>query len=183
MFRSFFRKKKIIERGLQSSLAHPPTINNNNSSISNNNHSTKSGTNSTKLATSDDHQPAIASIHRNGKSSTTSIINKAVAVPQINIKPTGKTLVNGELNENLIEFSIIDATDGDTNGPLATSIASTIHDKSTRNSIQAQKHKQTATDLNVIRANKTVVALSILVQHLTTNVSAFFHRSLRKYCI
>lgn len=91
-------------------------------------------------------------------------------MPQINSKPTGKSsLVNGELNENLIEFSIIDTTDGEATGRYASTVVSPIPDKSTRNSNQPQK--LTATDLNVIRANKTIVALSILIQHLTTNVS------------
>lgn len=156
-------------------LSHPPTINNNNStSINNNNHKTKSGTNSTKLATSDDHhQPLIATIHRNGKTSTVTAAtianNKAVAVPQINVKPKLKTVqANGELNENLIEFSIVDSIDGDTTVDL-----SPIPDKVTRNSNQHQQKATAAANLNVIRANKTIVALSILIQHLTTNVSVF----------
>lgn len=160
-----------LEHGLQASLAHPPTINNNNSSINNNNHSTKSGTNSTKLASNDDHQqPLIATIHRNAKTSAAIVANKAVAVPQIKSKPTGKSsLVNGELNERLIEFSIADSTDGEaTVGRYASAAAPSKPDKSTRNSNQA-----TVVDLNVIQANKTIVALSILIQHLTTNVSVF----------
>ncbi|XP_031624404.1 uncharacterized protein LOC116341438 isoform X2 [Contarinia nasturtii] len=174
------------ELGLQSTPAHPSTINNNNSSISNNNHSTKSGTNSSKLATNDEHhqQPLIATIHRNGKTSAATLIaNKAVAVPQINAKSTGKsasrTIVNGELNENLIEFSFVDSIDGDTTGCYASATVSTINtDKTTRNSNQQQK-QQTAADLNVIKANKTIVALSILIQHLTTNLNAFETPSLR----
>lgn len=159
------------EHGLQSTLAHPPTINNNNSSINNNNHSTKSGTNSTKLVSNDDHQqPLIATIHRNAKTSAAIVANKAVAVPQIKSKPTGKSsLVNGELNEHLIEFSITDSTDGvATTGRYALAKVSPKPDKSIRNSNQA-----TVVDLNVIQANKTIVALSILIQHLTTNVSVF----------
>lgn len=139
-----------IEHGLQSTLAaHPPTINNNNSSINNNNHKTKSGTNSTKLATNDDHhQPLIATIHRNGKTTASAAAvavanTKAVAVPQI-----------------------VDLTDGKT----VDRFASTMPSKATRNSAQQQK-PSVAADLNVIRANKTIVALSILIQHLTTNVS------------
>lgn len=173
----------ILEHGLPSALAHPPTINNNNSSINNNNHNSKSGTNATKLPTNDDHhqqlqqqhQPLIASIHRNGKSSTTPVANKAVAVPQINTKSTKKSsLTNGELNENLIEFSIIDSTDGETASHFASQTHSAIPDKATRNSIKQQKQTAAAAaDLNVIRANKTVVALSILIQHLTTDVSVF----------
>lgn len=147
----------------------------------------KSGTNSTKLPTNDDHhqpheqqqQPLIASIHRNGKSSTTPISNKAVAVPQINTKSTKKSsLINGELNENLIEFSIIDSTDGETTSHFAPQAHSPIQkspipDKLTRNSNKQQPKQTAAADLNVIRTNKTVVALSILIQHLTTNVSVF----------
>lgn len=179
---------RLLEHGLPSTLAHPPTINNNNSSINNNNHNLKSGTNSTKLPTNDVHhqppeqqhqQPLIASIHRNGKSSTTPISNKAVAVPQINTKSTKKSsLTNGELNENLIEFSIIDSTDGETASHFAPPAHSPIQkspipDKLTRNSNKQQPKQTAAADLNVIRTNKTVVALSILIQHLTTNVSVF----------
>lgn len=162
----------FLEHGLQSTLAHPPTINNNNSSINNNNHSTKSGTNSTKLVANDDHQqPLIATIHRNAKTSATVVANKAVAVPQINTKPTGKSsLVNGELNESLIEFSIVDTTDGEAIGRYSSTTISSMPEKTiTRNSNQPQK--LSAIDLNVKRANKTIVALSILIQHLTTNVS------------
>lgn len=165
LFFSWFLVRFILGHGLQSTLAHPPTINNNNSSINNNNHNTKSGTNALKLVANDDHyQPLIAKIHRNGKSSGAVVVeNKAVAVPQIKAKPTEKSsLSNGELNDDLIEFSIIDLTDGNT-----TILAA---DKATRNS----KQQPTATELNIIHANNTIVALSILIQHLTTDVSVFF---------
>ncbi|XP_055300167.1 uncharacterized protein LOC129567373 isoform X2 [Sitodiplosis mosellana] len=172
------------EHGLQSTLAHSPTINNNNSSINNNNHKTKSGTNSTKLATTDDHhQPLIATIHRNGKTSAAAVAvsnHKAVAVPQINGKAKASTAqANGESNESLIEFSIVDSTDGDTTVRFASAVASSpIPDKAARNSNQQQK-PTAAVDLNVIRANKSIVALSILIQHLTMNLKAFETPSLR----
>lgn len=188
VFFSFFLWK-CLEHGLQTTLPHPPTINNNNSSINNNNHSTKSGTNSTKLppaavtvaAANDDHQPLIATIHRNGKSSAASIANKAVAVPQVKSKSTGKSLTNDELNENLIEFSISDSIDGNSSSgdQTALSIGSLIPDSAKRNFNQQQLQKSTPADLNVIRANKTIVALSILIQHLTTNVSIVVAISLR----
>lgn len=170
---SWFLFRSTLEHGLQSTLAHPPTINNNNSSINNNNHNTKSGTNASKFVANDDHyQPLIAKIHRNGKSSGAVVVaNKAVAVPQHKAKPTGKSsLSNGELNDDLIEFSIIDLTDGNT-----TLLAA---DKATRNS----KQQPTATDLNIIHANNTIVALSILIQHLTTDVSAFFRIGIYMNC-
>lgn len=137
----------------------------------------KSGTNTTKLppttaVTNDDHHPIIASIHRNGKSTAMmTVANKVVAVPQVKSKKTGKSVTNGELNANLIELSFIDSHDGCSGNSNAISIDSSIHDNIKQSVNQQQLHKSTSADLNVIRANKSVVALSILIQHLTTNVS------------
>lgn len=181
----------LLEHGLHSTLSHPPIINNNNSSINNNNHSPKSGTNPAKLAAvaaaaptvNGDHhqQPSIASIHRNGRvSEAASAAKKAVAIPKVKSKSKSKTksidktLTNGDLTENLIEFSIVDAIDGNqSSGDQSSALLSTttttttspIPDKTLRNS------QPTPADLNVIQANKTIVALSILIQHLTTDVS------------
>lgn len=159
----FFFFPTMLEHGLQT-LAHQPSINNNNSSINNNNHGPNSGTNATKLTSTDGHQPLIASIHRNGKSSATAVANKAVAVPHIKSTPK-LSFVNGELNDHLIEISM----NGDATGHFAP-VPSPRNDATARNSVQ---QKPTAAELNVIRANKSVVALSILIQHLTTDVSHF----------
>lgn len=126
------------------------------------------------------HQPLIATIHRNGRvSETASVANtKAVAIPKVKSKSKSKsksidkTLTNGDLSENLIEFSIADSIDGNQSSgdqSALLSFASPVSDKITRNSEQQQKPTQA--DLNVIQANKTIVALSILIQHLTTDVS------------
>lgn len=195
-----------LEHGLHSTLSHPPIINNNNSTINNNNHSTKSGTNPAKLASvataaatvaaataapsvNDDHhhhhhQPIIASIHRNGRvSEAASAANKAVAIPKVKSKSKSKTksidktLTNGDLTGNFIEFSIVDSIDGNQSSgdqSALLSLASPIPDKIVRN-LQQNQHQQlqtpTPADLNVIQANKTIVAMSILIQHLTTDVS------------
>lgn len=189
VFFSFISLFKWLEHGLQSTLAHPPTINNNNNSSSinnNNNHGTKSGTNSTKLtsaAANDDHQQLIATIHRNDKASATATAstatNKIVATPKVKSKAIAKP----RLNDNLIEFSINDSIDGNTSScdelnattiDAATAATTLIGDQIQRNLNQTQLPKPTPSDLNVIRANKTIVALSILIQHLTTDVSVLF---------
>lgn len=124
-------------------------------------------------------QPSIASIHRNGRvSEAASTAKKAVAIPKVKSKSKSKsksidkTLTNGDLTQNLIEFSIVDATDGnqssgDQSSALLSLTTSLIPDKTLRNLQQTP----TPADLNVIQANKTIVALSILIQHLTTDVS------------
>lgn len=141
-----------------------PAINNNNntSSINNNNnqqfHSTKNGTNSPKLVSREDLQPLIASIHRNGKS----VGNKSVIaanLPLIHAKiPEKCTQIGGsELNEDLIAaLSSQDLIDH-----------SVLTEATVATNLQTIKQSQT----NLIQANKTIVALSILIQHLTTNVS------------
>lgn len=125
------------------------------------------------------HQPPIASIHRNGRVSEAALAanTKAVAIPKVKSKSKSKsidkTLTNGgDLTGNLIEFSIADSIDGNHSGgdhSALLSLASPVSDKITRNS---QQQTSTSADLsNVIQANKTIVALSILIQHLTTDVS------------
>lgn len=138
-------------------------------------------------AVNDDHhhhqqQPPIASIHRNGRVSSEAApaAKKAVAIPKVKSKSKSKsksidkTLTNGDLTENLIEFSIVDSIDGnqssggDQSSTLLSLTSSPIPDKIVRN---LQPTPTPVADLNVIQANKTIVALSILIQHLTTDVS------------
>lgn len=143
------------------------TINNNNTSSINNNTTTtttitKSGVNSTKLQ-NDDHltQPQIASIHRNGKANSVPGGNKmgivAAAVPQVQTKQIehSSSQINGEQNENLMAETL------SSSDPIEC---------------DAIDHCEnllcdTQTDQNVQHADKSLVALGILIQHLTFNVS------------
>lgn len=157
------------------------TINNNNTSSINNNTATKSGTYSPKLhpTTNGDHktQAQTAAKHRNGKSSilpgsggtkSTGIIMTTVPqiqTKQIELNSSSQSQVNGdgvgESNETLITtaLSSIDSIDCDAIDHC-------------ENNVSRHKDEERLIQ-NLEKADQTVVALGILVQHLTFNVSLY----------